>query len=1136
MKRRIFAWFIFVLTVVMICGLSFVACKKKKPQPTTPGTTQTQPEVPAWQDKTVSTTEIINTLWDRMAADVTIGEEKKFIADFDALVKVDHHIEGKENAQYKFVVRADVDAGEKQDGKMLIELVETVAQKQRVLFGLACDIESTEDCKEPYVYINILGKGYRKFNGYSLAQLITTLQPQNSEIFKGDRPKTLLNLFVSVTGLFESKGKLTDEGNTYVLNMNPAQVFKNLAVLPSDKIFAQLGIEPAQANAAIQEIAKRLGKDKIVDFQTLCTELSTVLKYTKATCFFRFDADKKFVNAEVQVNYNKNNGTAGEPHSDYTLTVNRARISTGTLNVFEGSGLTEEVRKQDALNLLNFSLKGNAVSYKGEEIAHRYGIEVQSDLDAFELLALVKNTSKANIVSTLKKLGYFHLEINEVDNNGQKLVNILTVHSKFDEGFFVVNANLNDAQMLISLPIGLGGVYEFEGLIDVIGMLKNADGAASANAAVSNKPALSGNGASDKESGQKPDVLGIVKELSQFVHADNFKADGVTVELQSLIVKALETFGVRLEGKLNDVLAQVLDCDTVNIKLQTPAFGTCVQVGTDTVESGIRTASAFRSGKDIIKEVVSLDALNTEILEGDSNLKRYLSGSYEAGKCFAITGKNLKGETVATSGYIMAYEGLDVNTPGEQEVTFYIAIGTDLVSTINLASIVADIKLSDLLPLNGVLKYTATLTVSGYDESAEISIANLAETKEIRMDTSEAKSWFGKVKKSSYSDIVLKLKESSFKLTESDARILKDGIDVTQQVFADGMNVAGTYTVTVGIGKYRSTEYTFFVDAVYLERNDGGSEPTILTLGDAYQLADYTVVMVDSNGKRSELTAEPVYKIGYKTMKLEEIFDIKDGVYTLKRNLDFIGKKFSIVYSVQTAGGKREFTVEIPVTGPELKKGSSVQYFGTSLNGYLTLTSDGTQYLLQYESGKWVLKSADGKVKSAEIVFEWGKEGSGDTVQFNDKGRIARYPNENKSGSRYAKIYYMLTFDGYRFDGSFTVYELSVSDKTSWLSSLSVGDRLAGAISYVNKIEYRTEDGQIAELEFKYGGAGFGIYIKDTDTKVYDVTVKVFNGEEDVTASVLADGAFTTAGTYKVTYDLEIDGIAQNFFHNVKVK
>lgn len=238
----------------------------------------------------------------------------------------------------------------------------------------------------------------------------------------------------------------------------------------------------------------------------------------------------------------------------------------------------------------------------------------------------------------------------------------------------------------------------------------------------------------------------------------------------------------------------------------------------------------------------------------------------------------------------------------------------------------------------------------------------------------------------------------------------------------------------------------------------------------------------------------------------------------------------------QTAGGKREFTVEIPVTGPELKKGSPVQYFGTSLNGYLTLTSDGTQYLLQYESGKWVLKSADGKVKSAEIVFEWGKEGSGDMVQFNDKGRIARYPNENKSGSRYAKIYYVLTFDGYRFDGSFTVYELSVSDKTSWLSSLSVGDRLDGAISYVNKIEYRTEDGQIAELEFKYGGAGFGLYLKDTDTKVYDVTVKVSNGEEDVTASVLANGAFTTAGTYKVTYDLEIDGIAQNFFHNVKVK
>ena len=120
---------------------------------------------------------------------------------------------------------------------------------------------------------------------------------------------------------------------------------------------------------------------------------------------------------------------------------------------------------------------------------------------------------------------------------------------------------------------------------------------------------------------------------------------------------------------MSNVLSQVLDCDTVNIKREMPTFGTCTQVETSSVESGIRTSGSFESGKDFIKKIVSLDGFATEILQDDSNMGRYVSGSLEAGKCFEMTGINLKGENAKTSCFIMATEGLDVTKAAEQEVT-----------------------------------------------------------------------------------------------------------------------------------------------------------------------------------------------------------------------------------------------------------------------------------------------------------------------------------------------------------------------------------------------------------------------------------------------------------------------------------
>src|SRR5699024_7995242 len=118
---------------------------------------------------------------------------------------------------------------------------------------------------------------------------------------------------------------------------------------------------------------------------------------------FRFDDKQTFSSATINIDYNKNNDGVPSDFAKYTLSVNKAVIKIGELDVFAGSPITDEVRAQKSVNLLNFSVKGSAVSYKGEEISHRYSIEVQSDINPFELLSLIGNTSKENIVATLKR-------------------------------------------------------------------------------------------------------------------------------------------------------------------------------------------------------------------------------------------------------------------------------------------------------------------------------------------------------------------------------------------------------------------------------------------------------------------------------------------------------------------------------------------------------------------------------------------------------------------------------------------------------------------------------------------------------------------------------------------------------------
>lgn len=1021
MKRKLFMTIIAVLIVCLTCGMLLVACNKgdgdggggKPPVP------ETRPE---------NSVTMMTTVWNQIASSINVGDGKKFIADFDIALNIDDETEANNDIVYSLVGKASIDVNEGKESDIFIELKATKNGESKVLFGFAYDVEKVQEADVPFIYVSAGGSEYKKINGFYLTQLVADIQNaiKNAGNGENDGKESIIDKIEGIIdavkgfmdpelifptlaemGILAKNGTISDYGKTFTVDVTVAPIFNVLGGLMTDDILSKIGLSVAQLDSIAKEVAGFLGFEGIETFAQLCSKIGDALKFLNTQLVFKFDDNGVFTSAAVNLDYNKNNDGVLSDFAKYTVSVNKARIDLGSLDVFAGSAITEEVRAQESVNLLNFSVKGSAIGYdeKGE-IAHRYSIEVQADINPFELLSLIGDTSKESIVATLEKLGYFHLEINEVDENGDKLSNIITLHSKFEEGFAVANVDLNDAKVFfVSLPIGLGGVYDFGGLVDIIGMLSaEKEGQATSAAGT--------------------DIFGIISKLIAFFHVDNIATDGVTVDIKDLVVTLVESLGMTLDDTLSDVLNQVLGCETMNIKLETPTFGTCSEVETSSLENTIRKDRGYKTGKDFIKEIVSFDGFSTNLVVND---ERFTQRGYnlELKKCFEMTGINLKGENVKTSGFIMATEGLDITKVGEQEVTFYIAIGTDIISTLSTASSVADLSVPDNIPINGVITYTTTVNVIDYNKEAEVTFDNLKT--EVNISVAEAKQWFNNIKVSSSSDILMSINGDKYTISEQDVSLItKDGVDVTESVLANGMSEYGTYIVTIGIGDYK-TEVKYFV-------------------------------------------------------------------------------------------------------GPKLEKVSSFLYFGNSLNNYFSFTYEDVTYSIVYENEQWVAKSADGKTIDVDLIFEWTKTGSGKYVTFDSDGYITNY---DISDTKYSdKIYYTLKFDVYTYNNYINAYELYTSTK----SNVALNSKLDGFINKVDEIYYEV-DGEVKELEFKYGAAGYGIYVKDSDTKVYDVKVTVFNGEEDVTSTVLIDGVMTQAGTYNVQYEIDtIHGIAFKLTHKVTIK
>lgn len=1112
-----------IVLVLVLCLSTVVlaACNDDKNPPETPPV-----------DTSVATSTMIEEIIDNITSSVGIGEN--FVVDLEAAFVLDDKTSNNNDVTYKLTGKGNValqDGAKESDTDFAIEIVEQKGEAKKVLLGIAYEVIDNE----PFFFINLVDSGYKKINGYSMTALYNLATGSATTQADGDGG---LNLNIGeIVGLvmpilFGDKGKV--ENNVYTLRFDLA---KTVGKIESMKdlvlgVLPNLGMTEDDLDALIAEYLGGLSYEQkgntihVSDLQTLLNFLKYGISLS-GDVVFAFDANDKFVNASASFDF----ANTGEDVGNYTLRVDKMQIgpSDTAVDVFAGFPLTKDERANaQAVNLLNFSLKGNATAFDAENnIKHKYTIEVQSDIEPFALFDLLKGTDKANILATLKKLGYFHLEINEVfdkpaEGETPAPINIITLHSKFEEGFAVLNVHANKA---LIYNVGIGGVYDFDALIDVIGKLTAPSDEPQEPSDQPTEPAEETNIMDTLKT-----VISTIQDVLGYFTLDNMEEDGVTVALKDLVFMICDMVGLDTGGLTGTGISAILDCEKMNIQLQTPTHGTCTQVETSTIKCGIRQSSKLNSNglsgaqTSFIKEIKSLDGFQGKTLQGDGALVKYLQGYVAFDKVFTMTGIDLAGNEVLTSGFIMAADGFDPNKADVQDVTLYIAVANDLL---DLSSMLA---VDDLIPLSGTLKFKTQIEVVAHDSNTSATVTGMkTETQQLFVGDNV----FSKVKGTN-PKITIDNKVT-VELDNTMIRVFKGGKDVTDTVLNEKGNLTqfGEYNVKAQLFECIADICTIEVSDFKVKRVDGKKEVESLALGDSWEFGEYEIYRVDKDGNETklELKDAPTYKIAGKDIKST---DIKDGKFYIPKDLAYVGNivvTFKKVPTIGTSTTTKNFDIVSVGCKYTVAQKYSTLYFGNSLNGKFVLNVNDVPFNVVYKNNVWVAVAEDGTEQAITLTFKWKSATTGTAVTFDSEGIINNYPNEKKSSIRSTPVYYTLTVDGYTYTGNFTAYELYASNKLS----AKVDSMLDGYISNVDRLPYTDGEGNAVELEFKFGAEGYAIYVKGTDTKVYDVTVKVtVDGTEN--EYQLTDGKFTNVGKYKVEYSLTINGIEQTFFHTVTVK
>lgn len=777
MKRKLFLTVIMVLVLCLTCGMLLVACDKDDPvDPTPPPATDEPITVPS----------------------------------ADVWPEVQAYLQANNEYALALEIKAKDENGNPTGNP---------------IFGLA--FEKIGD--EYVMYGNVGSNSYIKLKGFDIIGLIDKIDSlvgtfDIGDLLKGQSVKSLLEM---VGAMIWAEDALLYNNNVYDFTFDISGILDLIGPILAEienidaTVAGFIGVTVEELGSTVQTVANVIG-----------------LKY---------DSTNGIVNGLI-------NAIADLVNThDISIVIGTGdAVTNDENNPFGGviTGINADLRESAAQNLLKFSVDGTVTGYENQEegapvVNHTYTIDVDVDINPFELLAIVDalkpetvgegedattqikvDMSKEEIIDMIKKVGYIGVQVNEVGADNAVIKNILTLY--YDSGDYAVAA-LQSHPVMGQASLGLGGVYNIDALIDVIGMLTAPAGGAS-------EPQQGSDSGFDFDK-----IIGIVETVMGYIDLDNIAADGVTIDFAGLVPEIVKLIMPEGNEKAEGAVMDILGSDSLNIKFGAFNFGKSEKTEAKDLIANLRLGSNEYTNSSLtenhgnyIVDITGAPGLSDGDkigLGSDITSGMTLSNvGYEG--IYLFNGTDIDGNAAVTSGIIMDVIGFDPNTLGEQTVTVYVGVVTDFyfaIETINGLGVLENpIVLDPMWPLFGVLRYDATIEVvdpmESYEEAYGIGYSMFAQyTGDITsINISAGQSWTststaGMPVDGTMVQIALRTGELNGTSTETILFTASDlsnsgmiritdsaGNDITDKVIAANgvISEAGTYTLLLCKGGY----------------------------------------------------------------------------------------------------------------------------------------------------------------------------------------------------------------------------------------------------------------------------------------------------------------------------------------------
>ncbi len=656
MKRKLFLTVIMVLVLCLTCGMLLVACDKDDPVDPTP---------PPATDEPITVTSA------------------------DVWPEVQAYLQANNEYALALEIKAKDENGNPTGNP---------------IFGLA--FEKIGD--EYVMYGNVGSNSYIKLKGFDIIGLIDKIDSlvgtfDIGDLLKGQSVKSLLEM---VGAMIWAEDALLYNNNVYDFTFDISGILDLIGPILAEienidaTVAGFIGVTVEELGSTVQTVADVIG-----------------LKY---------DSTNGIVNGLINAI-----ATLVNTHDISIVIGTGEAVTNDANNPFGGviTGINADLRESAAQNLLKFSVDGTVTGYENQEegapvVNHTYTIDVDVDINPFELLAIVDalkpetvgegedattqikvDMSKEEIIDMIKKVGYIGVQVNEVGADNAVIQNILTLY--YNSGDYAIAA-LQSHPALSMARLGLGGVYNLDALIDVVGMLTAPAG-----------------GAADPQEGSDSgfDIMGLLETVMGYIDLDNIAVDGVTIDFAGLVPEIVKLIMPEGNATVEGAVMDILGSDSLNIKFGAFNFGKSEKTEAKDLIANLRlgsneyTNSSLTENHDnYIVEITGAPGLNdgTEIPVG-SAITTNMTVANIGKEVFLFNGTDIDGNAAVTSGIIMDVIGFDPNTLGEQTVTVYVGVVTDFyfaIETINGLGVLENpIVLDPMWPLFGVLRYDVTIEV-----------------------------------------------------------------------------------------------------------------------------------------------------------------------------------------------------------------------------------------------------------------------------------------------------------------------------------------------------------------------------------------------------------------------------------------